>query len=66
MGPLRKPDGSEAAEVSSVSSRRPPPEAFEYEDDVKPEVVKTLQEKADITLSKEEWVVIDGYVGESD
>jgi hypothetical protein len=58
MGALRKqkdrPDGG----------RRLPPEAFQYDDDVTPEVVKTIQEKADKIIRKEEeWVVIDGYVG---
>jgi len=43
--------------------RLPAPEAFEYEDDVTPEAVKTLQEKADAILSQDEWVVIYGYDG---
>jgi hypothetical protein len=58
MGALRKrkdkPDGG---------GRKLPPEAFQYDDDVTPEVVKTIQEQADEIIRKEEWVVIDGYVG---
>lgn len=37
------------------------PEAFEYEDDITPEVVKRLQEKADVILSEDEWIIINGY-----
>ena len=40
-----------------------PPEAFQYDDDVTPETVKSIQEKADKIIREEEWVVIDGYVG---
>lgn len=41
-----------------------PPEAFEQHDDVRPEVVKALQTRADIVLSEEEWVVVEGHVGD--
>ena len=39
------------------------PEAFEYADDVTPETVKSIQDKADKTIREEDWVVIDGHVG---
>lgn len=41
-----------------------PPEAFEQHDDVRPEVVKALQAKADLILGEEEWVVVEGHVGD--
>jgi len=61
MSPLRKqkdrPDGN-------GHGRAFPPEAFQYNDDVTQETVKTIQEKADRIIREEEWVVIDGYVGQ--
>ncbi len=41
----------------------PAPEAFEYAGDVRPEVVETIQERANKVIGNRELVVIDGYVG---
>lgn len=57
MTPLRKQKDRPGG------GRNLPPEAFQYDDDVTPETVETIKEKADRIIRKEEWVVIDGYVG---
>lgn len=41
-------------------AREFPPEAFQYDAEVKAETVKLIQRRADETLDREEWVVIDG------
>lgn len=48
---------------SGITSPQLPPEAFLHEDDVTPEVVKSIQDEADKILKDGDWVVIDGYVG---
>jgi hypothetical protein len=40
-----------------------PPEAFAYDDDVTPAAVQQLRDEAAETMSKGNWTVIDGYVG---
>jgi hypothetical protein len=63
--PLRKPD-TDATEAALSEIQRVlgydslPQEAFHYEAELKVEVVKQIQAKADAVLNKEEWVVIDG------
>ena len=70
MGALRKPNDPIAAGLSYVYGgsyvdvTATAPEAFAYEDDVRPEVVRQLQIEADKFLDEGEWVIIDGYVGE--
>jgi len=74
--PLRKPtDATEAvltaiqeairlrddAPATQAADAAPlPREAYHYEAELKVEVVKRIQQKADETLKQEEWVVIDG------
>ncbi|MDO8876638.1 MAG: hypothetical protein Q8M24_21540 [Pseudolabrys sp.] len=41
----------------------PPPEAFDYEDDVTAEAIQSLADRARPILEQDEYVVIDGYVG---
>jgi hypothetical protein len=57
--PLRKPDPEEINSLP-IPARTIPPEAYEYEAPLNPEAIKLIQERADKTLLKEEWVVIDG------
>jgi hypothetical protein len=38
------------------------PEAYEDYGDVSEEAVKSIQERANKTLKKQKWVVVDGYV----
>jgi hypothetical protein len=45
------------------SGSTPPPEAFDYEDDVTPEAVKAMADEARAALKQDDYVVIDGYVG---
>lgn len=63
MGIRRRPSKATPAtgdaEVSR-SARKFPPEAFDYEDDVSPKVVKSIQDRADQFLKKGKWVVVDG------
>ena len=48
-------------EASETSAFAPlPVEAHHYEAELTIETVKRIQQKADETLNKEEWVVIDG------
>jgi len=60
--PLRKPDDTyDDGEAPVMTTAKPfPPEAYEYEADLSPEKIKTIQAKADKILSQEEWVIIDG------
>jgi hypothetical protein len=72
--PLRKPDDDamgealkaiqEALEAHPASTHAfydvAPPEAFHYESELNVETIEKIQQKADETLQKEEWVVIDG------
>jgi hypothetical protein len=60
MGALRKQKQPSRGHVANASRA---PEALQYNDDVTPEVVKSIQEKANKILGEEELVVIDGYVG---
>jgi hypothetical protein len=43
------------------SGRKFPPEAFEEYGDVDPEIVRSIQERADKVLKKRKWVVVDGH-----
>jgi hypothetical protein len=60
--PLRKTDDDDhhSTAIADSSNRPFPPEAYQYDGELKVEVVQALQKKADLRLSKEEWVVIDG------
>jgi hypothetical protein len=60
--PRRKPDDTrdESKDGSSSVSQTIPPEAYQYEAELKVEMVKLIQARADKLLSEEEWVVIDG------
>jgi hypothetical protein len=73
--PLRKPEDDATGEAlkaiqEALEARKnvsldalydpAPPEAFHYEAELNVETVKKIQQKADETLQKEEWVVIDG------
>jgi hypothetical protein len=59
--PLRKPtdDEQDGAQTASVAQTFPP-EAYQYEAELKVEIVQTIQARADKVLCKEEWTVIDG------
>lgn len=52
-----------AREGAAAGSGSPPPEAFDYEDDVTAEAVATISARAKPILEKDEYAVIDGYVG---
>ncbi len=65
--PLRKPTDIDPTDAALTAVQEAlaqagdlPQEAFHYETELKVEVVKQIQAKADKVLSKEEWVVIDG------
>jgi hypothetical protein len=60
--PLRKPDDTyEDGDGTVLTVAKPfPPEAYEYEAELKPEKIKVIQAKADKILSQEEWVIVDG------
>lgn len=65
--PLRKPTDIDPTEAALVQIQEAlelredlPHEAYHYEAELKVEVVKQIQEKADKVLRQEEWVVIDG------
>lgn len=44
----------------------PPPEAFEYDDDVTHAAVQQLRDEAARSLDVGEWSVIEGYVGDKE
>ena len=50
-----------ATEHHSSKDRKFPPEAYEYHDDVTPEAVERVREKAKAALGDGEWEVIDGF-----
>jgi len=56
MSALRKPR-------ETARSGSPPPEAFDYDDDVTAEAAQAMSDRAKPVLEKDEYVVIDGYVG---
>jgi hypothetical protein len=63
--PLRKKEDIEqnALEAIQEALAQPSPllpESYQYEAELKMEVVKRIQVEADKILSQEEWVVIDG------
>jgi hypothetical protein len=47
----------------SAAGGSPPPEAYNYDDDVTAEAVKVMTDRAKPFLEKDEYVIIDGYVG---
>jgi hypothetical protein len=61
MGALRKQKQQPRSRVGI--GFRGAPEAFGYDADVTPEVVKSIQDSANKLLDNEGWVIIDGYVG---
>lgn len=46
---------------ASNGSRRFPPEAYDYADEVTYEAAEALRKKVGIDFNSEEWEVIDGY-----
>jgi hypothetical protein len=66
--PLRKPtdiddpteNALEAIQEALALRDDPSAEVYSYEAELDIEVIKRIQQKADETLKKEEWVVIDG------
>lgn len=59
--PLHKPtnDGDKDKRAAPTTLAFPP-EAYQYDAELKVETVKLIQAKADKVLSQDEWVVIDG------
>ena len=58
--PVSKRAGS-AKGIASTGERRYPPEAYTYDDDVTPEAVAAMREKASKVLAADEWEVVDGF-----
>jgi hypothetical protein len=59
--PLCKPTDDDHKHERAVPSARVfPPEAYQYEAELKVETVKIIQTEADKVLAKDEWIVIDG------
>ncbi len=56
--PKRKRPASGTAEQRAF-----PPEAYDYDGDIRPEDVKRLRERAAPHVDDGEWDVVDGYVG---
>lgn len=56
--PMRKP---RAADTSSNGDRRFPPEAYCYDDDVTPEAVEEVRQRAAKAVDADDWEVVDGF-----
>lgn len=57
--PMRKTKASSSASFNG--DRRFPAEAYDYADDVTPEAVQQIREKASKVIDAEEWEVVDGF-----
>lgn len=57
--PIRKTVDTSAS--SSNGDRRFPPESYLYDDDVTPEAVEIMRQKAAKTIESQEWEVVDGF-----
>lgn len=61
----RVPAHTGHGEDSFAFGERPiPTQAYDYHDDIDPDVVRSIQERANTYRSGEKLVVIDGYVGD--
>lgn len=59
--PLRKPtDDDNDHKRGEPNAHAFPPEAYQYEAELKVETVKIIQAEADKKLALDEWVVVDG------
>lgn len=47
--------------AATNGDRRFPPEAYEYDDDVTPEAVDAIRQKAAKLVEAEQWEVVDGF-----
>jgi hypothetical protein len=47
----------------SAAGGLPPPEAFDYDDDVTAQAVEALAVRAKPILEKDEYIVVDGHIG---
>ena len=64
MNARRKQRDETAASHASARRAPFPPNAYDYDGDVSEEVLQEVQSRANVVLEKEEWVIIDGYVGD--
>ena len=63
MGALRQPSQGHSGQDGDMRDGTPP-ELLSYESDISEEAVAKLRKKANAVLDQDEWVVIDGYVGD--
>ena len=57
MPPVRRPNDA------ANGGGSPPPEAFDYDDDVTTEAVQVMAARAKAVLEQDEYVLIEGYFG---
>lgn len=57
--PMRKTADTSAS--SSNGGRHFPPESYAYDDDVTPEAVEAMRQRAAKTIDAQEWEVVDGF-----
>lgn len=58
LTPMRK---TRVSDTSSNGERRFPPEAYAYDDDVAPEAVEEMRERAAKAVGADDWEVVDGF-----
>ena len=65
MKTRRKPTNDSSSPKPEIhaprSGRKFPPEAYEEYGEVDPEIVRSIQQRADKVLKKKKWVVVDGH-----
>lgn len=59
--PMRNARPNRAAASSAGDDRRFPPEAYDFADDVTPEAVEEMRQKAKSAIDADEWEIVDGF-----